>query len=478
MKKLILAAVVSALPVLVFAQNPDRSKAPDLGPIQPLVVPAMETFKLSNGIPVYFVRKDQVPLLQINLVVSGGSAFEKPSELGLANLTTDLMTEGAGKRDALALADEIDFLGIRLDAYAGSEFMGVNLFAPTSRVDQALDLMKDVVLNPTFPETELNRIRKSKLVSLGQNHDEARVIASTAFSQIIFGKEHAFGRGAAGTETTLKSFTPKEVKSFHTTYFNSKNAWIVVAGAIDQKTLKNKLETAFGKMKAGKSFETPKLPVPSVAGRVIYLIDKPGAAQSELRIGHAGVNRMTPDYFNLTVVNTILGGSFTSRLNQNIREEHGYAYGASSRFGFQKNTGAFLAASAVQTEVTDSAIYEFMKELNGIAEISEQDLSRARNYVALSFPSDFADVQSIADNIVSQIFYGLPKDYFNSYTGNILNVKLDAAVKTAKNYIRTDNLVIVVVGDKAKIEEKIKGLNLGEIKYMSIEDVLGPVPQI
>lgn len=478
MKKALLTFAVSALPLLLFAQNPDRSEAPALGPIQPLVIPEIESFKLSNGIPVYFVRKDQVPLVQINLVVSGGSAFEKPSELGLANLTTDLMTEGAGKRDALALADEIDFLGIRLDAYAGSEFMGVNLFAPTSRVDQALDLMKDVTLSPSFAEKELDRIRKSKLVTLGQNHDESRVIASTAFNQIIFGKDHAFGRGATGTEKTLKSFTVKEVRAFHETYFNAKNAWIVVAGAIDQKALKIKLETAFGKMKSGKSYETPKLPVPSVAGRVIYLIDKPGAAQSELRIGHTGVNRMTPDYFNLTVVNTILGGSFTSRLNQNIREEHGYAYGASSRFGFQKNTGAFLAASAVQTEVTDSAIFEFMKELKGISKISEEDLTRARNYVALSFPSDFADVQSIADNIGNQIFYGLPKDYYNTYTRNILDVTVDNAVKTAKNYIKTDDLVIVVVGDKAKIEAKIKGLNLGEIKYLSIEDVLGPVPQI
>lgn len=478
MKKVFLALAVSALPLILFAQNPDRSDAPALGPIQPLVIPPVESFKLSNGIPVYFVKKDQVPLVQINLVVNGGSISEKLSELGLAGLTTDLMTEGAGKRDALALADEIDFLGIRLDAYSGSEFMGVNLFAPTSRLDQALDLMKDVTLSPTFAEKELDRIRKSKLVTLGQNHDESRVIASTAFNQIIFGKEHPFGRGAMGTEKTLKSFTVKEVRAFHETYFNAKNAWIVVAGAVDSKSLKAKLESAFGKMKSGKVFETPKLPVPSVSGRVIYLIDKPSAAQSELRIGHAGVNRMTPDYFNLTVVNTILGGSFTSRLNQNIREEHGYAYGASSRFGFQKNTGAFLAASAVQTEVTDSAIFEFMKELNGISKISEEDLTRARNYVALSFPSDFADVQSIADNIVNQIFYGLPKDYYNSYTGKILNVSLEQAIKTAKTYIRTDNLVLVVVGDKAKIEEKIKGLNLGEIRTLSIEDVLGPVPQI
>lgn len=478
MKRQIFLTTLSVLSLTAFAQAPDRSKAPDPGPIDPLKLPAAESFTLSNGIKVHFVKKDQVPLVQINLIANGGSIFETDSELGLASLTADLMTEGAGKRTALELADEIDYLGIRLDSWSGQEQMGVNLFAPVSRLTAALDLMRDVVLYPAFSEDELNRARTSKLVALGQQHDEARVIASQAFNQQIFGKNHPLGRPSAGTEATLKSFTTGNLKAFHGKIFTTGNVTLIVAGALDPKDLKTRLEAAFGKLKPGRALATPKLEVPVFKPRKIILVDKPGAAQTELRIGHPGVNRMTPDYYTLTVVNTILGGSFTSRLNQNIREEHGYAYGANSRFGLMKNTGAFLAGSAVQTEVTDSAVFQFMKELTGIQVIREEDMTRARNYVALSFPSDFVDVQSVADQIGNQVFYNLPGEYFNTYTGKILGVTRDQAIQAAKTYIRPENLTLVVVGDRAKIEAGLRGLNLGEIQILTVDDVLGPVPNL
>jgi zinc protease len=216
-----------------------------------------------------------------------------------------------------------------------------------------------------------------------------------------------------------------------------------------------------------------------VSKRIVYLIDKPGAAQSEIRIGRIGVSRATKDYFNLTVMNTILGGSFTSRLNQNLRETHGYSYGAGSGFPMRKSTGYFIASSAVQTDVTDKALNEFFKELNAISKsITDEELTRARNYVALSYPNDFNSVQSISGNINEKIQYNLPDSYFNTYVQNILAVKKQDALKAAKNYIDTKNIIVVVVGDRSKIETGIKALNLGEIKYMSIEDVLGPIPSV
>jgi len=227
----------------------------------------------------------------------------------------------------------------------------------------------------------------------------------------------------------------------------------------------------------GGTVKSLEIPEPKKRrGFDIYLIDKPGAAQSELRFGHTGVSRQTEDYYPIEVVNTILGGSFTSRLNQNIREEHGYAYGARSYFFQPRQTGFFLAYAAVQTDVTDKAIQEFMKELNGIHSIPEADLEKARNYAALSFPGEFQSVQQIAGNLSDIVFYDLPQDWLNRHMERLLNVDRTAAERAARTYVTTDSMVLVVVGDKTKIADKIEALKLGEIHYLSKEEVLGAVP--
>jgi predicted Zn-dependent peptidase len=339
--------------------------------------------------------------------------------------------------------------------------------------------MSDIVLRPTFPEKELERLKKEILISLGQQHDEARIVASRAFASILFGDEHPMGRPSSGTEETIKPLTSDNLRQFHEKYFVTNNAYIVAVGAIESTDLKSKLEKYFGVMKKGDPAQPAMSSPKQVSKRIVYLIDKPGAAQSEIRIGRIGVSRATKDYFNLTVMNTILGGSFTSRLNQNLRETHGYSYGAGSGFPMRKSTGYFIASSAVQTDVTDKALNEFFKELNAISKsITDEELTRARNYVALSYPNDFNSVQSISGNINEKIQYNLPDSYFNTYVQNILAVKKQDALKAAKNYIDTKNIIVVVVGDRSKIETGIKALNLGEIKYMSIEDVLGPIPSV
>jgi predicted Zn-dependent peptidase len=379
----------------------------------------------------------------------------------------------------LEIADEIDFLGINLSPFSDLESMGVRLFSPTSKIDQALSLMSDITIRPTFPEKELARIKKEVLINLGQQHDEARIIASRAFSNILFGGDHPMGRSTSGNEKSINSLSVNDLKSFHEKYFVANNAYIVAVGAMETSELKMKLEKHFGSMKKGSMANTSLSNPKQVSKRTIYLIDKPGAAQSEIRIGRIGVSRATKDYFNLTVMNTVLGGSFTSRLNQNLRETHGYSYGAGSGFSMRKSAGYFIASSAVQTDVTDKALTEFFNELKAISKsITDDELTRARNYVALSYPGDFNSVQSIAGNMNEKIQYNLPDNYFNTYVQNILSVKKQDALKVAKTHIDPNNIVVVVVGDRSKIEAGIKGLKIGEIKYLSIEDVLGPIPVV
>ncbi|MBI5022051.1 MAG: insulinase family protein [Ignavibacteriales bacterium] len=463
----------------VFAQIPDRSKPPELGPPPSLKLPPIQHLKLSNGIPVMLMEKRQVPLVQIELLVKAGSVSDPKGKIGLASLTTAMMEEGAGSRNSLELADAIDFLGASINAFSSWHTAGVSMFAPLSKLDEALPLFGDVALKPTFPAEELERNRKERLTTLMQWHDEPRAIASVQFGRTIFGGDHPYGRGNMGNEKSIRSFKVDDLKKFHQTYFRSNNAQLIVTGDVTASDIIPKLEAIFGKWESGniEKLDFPK--AEQVSERKIYLIDKPGAPQSEIRIGRIGAERMTEDFYALRVMNTILGGSFTSRLNNNLREQHGYTYGASSNFDFRMFPGPFLAGSAVHTQKTDSAVIEFFKELNRIAElIPDEELNRAKNYIALRYPENFQTVGQIANQLAEIISYGLTDDYFNNYTKNILSVTKEDVQRVAKKYIDPTKVAIILVGDRKTIEKPLEALKLGKIVNLTIQDVLGKPPKV
>lgn len=483
MKKLCLTAlvVISYLSLVISpaqAQKVDRTKPPELGPPPSLTLPAIQHLKLSNGLPVVLMEKHQVPLVQVNLLVKAGTAMEPAAQRGLASMTSAMMQEGAGSRDALAFADAVDFLGANVSVTAGMHTTTVSLFTPLSKLDSALALFADAALRPRFPAEELERNRTERLTALLQWHDEPRTIGATLFSKVLFGMNHPYGPPTMGDESTIRGFTADDLKTFHGTYFHPNNATLIVVGDVNAAMLLPKLEALFGTWKAGTLLNPVWPAATQVESRTIYLVDKPGAAQSIIRIGRLGVARTTEDFYPIVVMNTILGGSFTSRLNNNLREEHGYAYGAGSRFNFLPLPGSFLASSDVQTDVTDKALTEFMKELTNIPNVKDDELTRAKNYVALSYPSDFQSVGAIAGRLADLVIYNLPHDYFNNYTKNILAVTKDDVVRVAKKYIDPEKIAIVVVGDTKKIEKGIADLKLGPIEHLTIEDVLGKPPAI
>lgn len=475
------AAALVTLPAIVplDAQTPDRSAPPKLGPPPSLRLPAIHHFKLSNGLPVVLMEKMQVPLVQINLVLRAGSAMDTAGKVGLAGLTADMLDKGAGSRDALQLADAIDFLGATFSAQAGTHTSIVSINTPVARVDSALAVLADIALRPVFPEAELARQRKQRLTTLLQWHDEPRAIASVLFNRTLYGDKHPYGRPSLGDEKSLRAFTTADLKRFHNTYFHPNNATLIVVGAVTVPVAQAKLEKAFGDWQTGTLFTATWPGIKQVEKRQIYLVDKPGAAQSEIRIGRIGAPRLTDDYYAITVMNTILGGSFTSRLNQNLREQHGYSYGARSAFSFRPLPGPFLAAAAVQTEVTDKALVEFMKELQRILEpVSDDELTRAKNYVALSFPADFQSVGLVAGNLEELVVYDLPDDYFNKYIDRILAVTKEDIQRVAKKYIDPEHVAIIVVGDRKLIERGVRSLNLGALQLLTIEQVLGKIPRV
>ncbi|HEX7139858.1 MAG TPA: pitrilysin family protein, partial [Vicinamibacterales bacterium] len=341
-KVCVLAVIaVCAVGIGLRAQAPDRSKPPVAGPPPELRLPPIEKRQLSNGVPVWIVQLHEVPVAQVNLLLRSGGADDPQRRFGLANMTAAMLEQGAGSRTALQIADEIDFLGADLSAVSGMDSSVVRLHVPVARLGDALPVMADVVLRPAFPSEELDRVRQERLTAILQARDDPPAIASAAFARVLFGVNHRYGTPAAGTAEVIKTFAPGDLKEYYTRAYRPDNATLIVVGDTTPDRVLPQLESAFGTWKApsGAITHAPMTPGQQPSARTIYLIDKPGAPQSQIRIGGIGVSRSTPDFFPIQIVNTILGGSFTSRLNNNLREVHGYAYGAGSSFDMRVGGG-------------------------------------------------------------------------------------------------------------------------------------------
>jgi predicted Zn-dependent peptidase len=477
--------VAGALPLAIVllapgleAQAPDRSGPPELGSPPALELPEIQRAELSNGAKIILLEKHNVPIAQLNLVVRNGYASDPADRIGLASMAADMMDEGAGGLDALQLADEIDFLGARLSIFPGGHQTTVALHTPVSRLDAALELMATVALRPDFPEAELERKQLERLNQMLQARDEPRAIASVMFDRTLY-PDHPYGHPSIGYPESVRAMSTTELKRWHETYFRPNNAFFVVVGDVTMDEVKPKLEALFGDWERGRIPVTDWPEAEQVSSRQVYLVDKPGAAQSEIRIGRIGVPRLTDDYYAIIVMNTVLGGSFTSRLNQNLREDKGYTYGARSFFDFAQLAGPFQASAAVQTAVTDAALTEFFKELNGILEaVPDEELARARNFVALRFPARFQTVAGIAGRLTELELYDLSDDYFNEYVERILAVTQADVQQVAQKYIVPDQMAVIVVGDRQTIEDGIRAMELGTIHNLSVEDVLGPPPEM
>ena len=473
----ILAFLVALLigSATAFTQGkPDRSHAPALGPAPRLTVPPIQKRTLTNGLPVWIVEQHEVPLAQVNLVIHAGSGDDPANAFGLASFTAAMLDEGAGAKSALQIADEVEFLGASLGTTSSFDASAVRLNVPVRQLRPALALMADVALRPTFPPAEAERLRQERLTALLQAKDDAAAVAPLAFARVVFGTTHRYGTAATGTEATLKAMTADQMKAFHAARYRPSNATLIVAGDVTVAAVLPQLEAAFGgwPMSAPVA-RTPVPPARQLTAGQVTIVDMPSAEQSQVRIGWVGVPRSTADYFPLLVLNTILGGSFTSRLNQNLREEHGYSYGASSRFDMRLSAGAFQAGAGVQTDKTADALREFFKELKGIAApVSEEELAKAKNYVALSFPGEFETITDLTAHLEEMAIYKLPDSYFTQYVANVQAVTAAAVQKAAATYIQPDKFAVVVVGDRKAIEAGVKAQNLAPLRTLTVDEVL------
>ena len=334
--------------------------------------------------------------------------------------------------------------------------------------------MSDVVINPTFPSEELERQRQIYLGQIMQENMEPFTSALKLYFRTLYGPEHPYAQPftGSGTEASIKALQRDDLKSYYETYYHPNNATVVLVGDITIEEIMPQLESAF---KAWKPKSIPVLTMPPntpINKTKIYIIDKPGAAQSVVIAGNLGIERRSPDYFAVQVMNNALGGLFSSRLNFNLREEKGYTYGASSFFSNNKYPGSFVAYAPVHTQYTKETVVEMEKELRGICSqkpLTAEELQRSRDYLVKSYCQRFQTLDRTADQLTEIEMFDLPEDYLQQYVSAISAVSADATVEVAKKYIHPDALLYVIVGDKAKIEPGLRELNIGEIGYLDSE---------
>ena len=467
-----LAALVCLTVAVSARQLPDRSVAPKTGELPAFTPPAIERRALSNGLPVWIVELHKVPVAEVTLVLKTGASADPAGKPGTANLTADMLDEGAGNRGALEIADAVDYLGADLSTESSFDSSAISLHVPVARLQEAVAIMADVALRPTFPDKELQRVRDERLTSLLQAEDDPETLIRIAFPRLVYGATHRYGAPSTGTAGAIKSMTSSDLRAFHQRVYVPANAALIVAGDTSATAVVPLLESAFGAWN-GVAAPATALPAPAPAkARQVILIDKPGAAQSQIAIGGVGVPRSTPDYFPIRVLNTVLGGAFTSRLNTNLREVHGYAYGAGSSFDMRLAAGPFSASAGVQTDKTADALREFFKELEGIhLPIPQNELEKAKNYLALQLPRGFETTGSVAASLAAAFVYDLPRDYFGTYTQQVRAVTADAVKRAADRYIQVDKLTVVIVGDRKVIETGVRALNLGPLRIVTAREL-------
>ena len=450
---------------------PGDTVPPSTGAPKPITLPSVVERTLANGLRLLIVEHTELPIADFVLVVRSGTEADPRGREGVATLTSALIDEGTATRNSMQIADQAAFLGVELSTASGWDASRISLHTPTAQLDSALALFADVVLRPAFATKEIERLRKERLTQILQIKDRAPQIADLAFSSILYGENHPYGRWQTGTEASVKAITRADLQRFYNTHYRPNNSTLIVVGDVTPDDIEARINKLFGDWKRADVPATKFTKAPAASATTVYLIDKPGAPQSSFRVGTVGVPRSTEDFFALQVMNTILGGSFTSRLNNNLRETKGYTYGAFSGFAMRQQAGPFVARAEIVAEKSDSALIEFMKELRNVHQpVPSAELDKAKQYLQLQLPGQFETTTDIAQGLVPVALYSLPLDYYNNYAQNIGGISQQDVQRVARQYVRPDNFAIVIVGDRKAIEQGIRSVNIGKVE---IRDITG-----
>ncbi len=432
-------------------------------------LPEIKRFSLDNGLRVLFVEKKNLPIVHLNLVTLGGSKLDPENKKGLSYLTSRLIDEGAGEYSALEIDEKMESLGTVFSSSVNQEVNNLTLLTLKENLDASLDIYSKIISSPRFERIDFEREKQKHLTKILQLKDEPSYIAGIVFDKQIFGSlPYAFP--TIGYVSDIERINNNDVISFYKQTINPGNSVLIVVGNISEKELSNMLNSYFGNWK----YEKSDFDFPSDASKKqskIYLVHKDDAVQSELRIGHLTSGRKTADFFDKSVLNLILGGQFSSRINLNLRENKGYTYGVSSSFDYKKEIGCFEVSTAVQSENTLPAIREIMKEIEGVRKsVTEEEVEFAKSYLIKRFPAQFETYSQISRNISSLFIYSLADNYFDDYIQNIEKTEVTSVLKAAQNNLFPDKCDIVIVGNKNIIGPEVKKLNEFELEMIELPE--------
>lgn len=453
----------------------DRTSPPEPGAVRPFELPPIEPLGLENGLALKVLRQDRLPVATLALVLDAGEAAVGPEEAGLAVLTGEALEGGTRQRDADALARALEGIGADLAVRTGWDATTVSLTVLPERLEEALDLLSDVVRRPAFPQAEVERIRGQQQAALRQRVMNPGQVAEDAAMRWIFAEGVPFGRPLPGTVESLARMGPEEARGFVERRYGPAGGGLVAVGDLEPDRLIRGVEEAFGDWPAPVEGPAEVEASSAARHRRVVLVDRPKAVQSELRIGHVGVARASPDYFPLQLFNTILGGAFTSRLNLKLREERGFTYGVRSYFSFRRAPGPFLVGTAVGTEQTPQAVADALGEMEGLVEEgpTEAEVEAARDYLSGIFPLRFETTAQTAARLTELVVHGLPDDFLATYRDRIAGVTREEVHDAGRRTVRPEELLVLVVGDAEALEEPLRALDVGPVEVVEAPGVDG-----
>tara|TARA_Y100000590_G_scaffold398361_1_gene480730 strand:- start:5670 stop:8330 length:2661 start_codon:yes stop_codon:yes gene_type:complete len=442
----------------------DRSLKPNPEQQKKFDPPVTKRTKLENGMNILLVEKHELPIVTFGLLLGSGASADPSNKPGLSAFTSSMLQEGTINRTSQEISSEFEFMGTQLNISVGRERTVISTAVIDRYFDKAMELVSDIIKNPSFPPDELDRVRKERLTSLRRLRDDSTALASRIAPSLIYGLDSAYGHPLSGTEESTSAFEREDLIGYCKANYDPESATLLVVGNVSLDYVKEIANKNFGDWNVNITDNQPEKPIDSLylnPSKAIYLLDKPGAAQSIIRCGVLGPPRINENYSSLIILDHIFGGQFTSRLNMNLRQDKGYSYGYRSWIDWHQQSSLFGFGGAVQTDVTGDALNETIKEARRIISdtpVSKDEFESARESLVREFPSLFETQGQILEGLAQIVSYDLPDDYYNHIVNEISSTSLDAVNRVAKEILDQDRLVTLLVGDRSVIEEQIKTL--------------------
>lgn len=446
--------------------SPDRTQPPRPGPLRPFRVPEIQRARLDNGMAVHVVRLPRLPVVSAAFVFRGGGETVVPARLaGLATLTAAALEGGTRKHSGTALAEALEGVGADVSVRAGWDSTMASVSCLTDHWAEGLDLLAEMVLAPSFPEAEVERARDQALAGIRQRMKDPSALAQYRAAGLFYAEAEPYSRSARGDEASVSALDRSALVEFADEVYRPEGAGLVVVGDVDRDEVSEVARRLLAGWEGAASIPAPPSGRARFDEATIHVIHRPGAVQSEIRIGHPGVARATPDYPALVVANAVLGGTFGSRLNMNLRESKGYTYGVRSSFGFRRGPGPFTVSTAVETDVTADAVREAMGEVSRYVDEGpgDDEVRSARDYIAGVFPLHLETTGRVAGRVAELMIHDLPDDSWTRYRDDIRSVGVADAHEAVRRHIHPRKLTTVVVGDADLVVEELRALDLGPV---------------